>query len=451
VRADEFIELASGYSPLGEVQNAGTHKHRAGWDLTFSAPKSVSVLWGTAAQSNRLKLEQAHDRAVESAFRFMEQHAAFTRRGSGSVFSDYQRKEQVGLVAAVYRHGSSRELDPQLHSHCFVFNVAPRGDGSVGTLDSRHLYEWKMAGGAVYRAELATALRDLGYRIERDETSFRIADVPKALEDEFSKRRHQIEAMLNARGAKGAKASEVAALNSRQSKQLVSRDSLLQAWQETAKEIAPEWQRERIVLQSPTSREVAPFDVKTAQSGMTHGTSTINEAQLYAQVAQERQVHTGLRGVEDAVASLKADRDTVHLTDWKGQSRFTTREMQKIEREMVGRAERMSAKLRHTVSAENLRRALAAKPTLSAEQKRAVEHVTRGGDMACVQGMAGTGKSFMLSAAKNAWESQGLRVRGASLSGKAAQELEKGSGIESTTLKRLEIDTRGYTEPFSSS
>ena len=165
VAADEFAAAAAGFGPDGQalVQRAGSETRRAGWDCTFSAPKSVSVAWALADEETRAAIERAHDAAVERALEYMQAHAIRTRRGHGGV-----SEERAEMVAAVFRHATSRELDPQLHSHCFVLNLARRADGTWGTIESRHIYQQQKVIGAIYRAELAHRLRELGYQVERD-------------------------------------------------------------------------------------------------------------------------------------------------------------------------------------------------------------------------------------------------------------------------------------------
>ena len=438
VTREDFLELASGCTPAGDVQGAGEN-HRAGWDLTWSAPKSVSILWAAVDVETRKKIEIAHDRAVAGGVKFIEQHAAYGRRGAHG-----EIHEKVGLVAAVYRHGTSREMDPQLHTHVMVFNVSLRADASIGAIESRYLYEWKMAGGAAFRAELSAELQKLGYSIERDGNSFRVVGVPDQLCSKFSKRRDQIEVALKKHGARGGKASEIAALDTRKSKRKFEGEMLLKTWQATAKEISPDWTPLLCLNQQKIER--MPLDIKAVQAEMTRQNSTVSAAQLYAAVGQDRQVFGNIAAIEESILEVKRDRETVALEGHHCEERYTTKEMLQIERNMVDRAERMNNAFSHAVSPDKIRVVIDAKPTLSVEQKAAVQHVTKGNSLAVVQGDAGTGKSFMLSAARDAWESQGYRVRGVSLSGKAAQELQQSSGIKSITLKRFEMDSRGYID-----
>jgi len=126
----------------GRMQN-----HAAGWDMTFSAPKSVSVLWALSEERGRMAIEGAHRIAVATATRHLEHTAAWARRGKGGAV----REPAAGLLMATFDHHTSRELDPQLHSHVFIFNLAPRRDGTWGAIVSREVYKAQKRAGAEYR------------------------------------------------------------------------------------------------------------------------------------------------------------------------------------------------------------------------------------------------------------------------------------------------------------
>jgi len=226
VKKHELRSLFEGLAPGSDQALVQLGRgHQPGWDLCFSAPKSVSVAWGVGEREVREAIEAAHERAVDAALGYLEETASFTRRGRGGT-----ELERAGLSVATFQHGTSRAEDPQLHTHALVLNVASREDGSFGTLRSRDLYQHKMAAGALYRAELAANLAELGFELEQDGSAFRIVQVPRELEAEFSKRR---EAILR-QGPRTAVEAERAALSTREVKGHVARGELFEHWRSEA-------------------------------------------------------------------------------------------------------------------------------------------------------------------------------------------------------------------------
>ncbi|MBJ3764275.1 Ti-type conjugative transfer relaxase TraA [Maribius pontilimi] len=154
--------------------------------------------------------------------------------------------------------------------------------------------------------------------------------------------------------------------------------------------------------------------------------------------------HSDGPGQFDAVlGAMRRAPDLVALgQDGRGDERFTTRDMLKVEQRLHRAAMAMAERERHAIDARNREAALARAEArgliLSAEQAEALAHVTDGRDLGIVIGHAGTGKSAMLGVAREAWETAGYRVRGAALSGIAAENLEGGSGIGSRTIASLE-------------
>ena len=236
VEAKTFRNLLTGLSPDGKnpfVQNAGDPKRQSGWDFTFSAPKCVSVLWAMSRPEVRRKIEMAHQLAVKAALDYLEAAGGITRRGQGGKI-----REATPLLFAMFEHGTSREQDPQIHTHAVLFNLALRSDGTTGTLVTKKLFELKLTTGALYREELAKQLVQLLHLgIEfRANGIFHIMGVPQSLCDTFSKRRKQIEQIMKDLGLTSAIDAKEAAINTRRRKKLIPRKQLFEAWQEVGRQ-----------------------------------------------------------------------------------------------------------------------------------------------------------------------------------------------------------------------
>ena len=199
INATELDRVLSGQHPAtGEALGRVLSSRVPGFDLTFSAPKSVSVLFGVGDDELRAVLRDAHDRAVVDALGYMEREAAVTRRGPGGV----QSIAGNGLVAAAFRHRTSRAGDPQLHTHVLVANLTLGADGRWSTLDGRRIYAHAKTAGYLYEARLRSLLtRELGVEWTTVRNGIAdIAGVPPPVLRAFSRRRADIEAELERRG-----------------------------------------------------------------------------------------------------------------------------------------------------------------------------------------------------------------------------------------------------------
>src|SRR6266487_2493392 len=171
-----------------------------GYDATFSAPKSVSVLFAIGGPELRAEIRAAHVAAVEDAgLAYLEDHAAFTRRGrNGGMITDTD-----GLVIARFEHRTSRALDPQLHSHCLVLNkVRDAHDGSWRALHGRPLFEEAKTAGMLYQAALRAELtRRLGvaWGPVSEHGQAELAGIPRQLLARFSTRATEVEAAAEAK------------------------------------------------------------------------------------------------------------------------------------------------------------------------------------------------------------------------------------------------------------
>ena len=232
---------------LGRRGKDGEIHHRPGRDLTFSAPKSVSI---AALGGDDKRIVEAHDRAVAATLAWIEKNAAETRMkdpgsGPGQV-PETGTMARVGnqkIVAATFRHDTSRNLDPQLHSHSVIANMLKGEDGKWRSMANEGLYARQKLIGMLYRSELAAGLARLGYGIEKTHADgrFEIAGVPRTAIEAFSSRRAEIEAAMAERnlGASGdsPRLAERAALMTRAAKRDIDRDELRGVWAKQAADL----------------------------------------------------------------------------------------------------------------------------------------------------------------------------------------------------------------------
>lgn len=221
VERDTFERLYHAIDNNGQslVDKVRRHKERTpAFDITLSAPRSVSLAWSFASYDTKCLIEAAQQRAARATLTVLEREAAWARRGRDGAFL-----EKVPLTTATFQHGESRPTehadgrmfgDPNLHTHCVVLNIATRkSDFTVGGLHSKLIRDFKMAAGATYHAALAHELQTIGFAIDRTGKNgvFEIAGVDDATIRYFSARRQEIEAELAGRGVVSSEATALAA------------------------------------------------------------------------------------------------------------------------------------------------------------------------------------------------------------------------------------------------
>src|SRR5258705_4975988 len=165
---------------------------------------------------------------------------------------------------AQFDHRTSRESDPQLHTHAFIFNLAPRRDGSWGAIVSRELYKAQKQAGATYRRALASELERQGIRLERQNDTFRVAAIPRDVERAFSKRRQAIEEAARIHGYSTARGMELATLRTRRPKRDARLGDLIKHWQAEAKALGVELGRSRQHMQTIVTSNSRPRPTRSA-------------------------------------------------------------------------------------------------------------------------------------------------------------------------------------------
>lgn len=415
----------------------------AGFDLTFRAPKSVSVLFGVGEDEVASAIRDGHAAAVAEALGYLERHACGGRRGKGGVVA----VKGSGFVGAAFEHRASRAGDPLLHTHVVVANMTLGPDGRWTALDGRLLYRHAKTAGYVYQAVLRLELGErLGLRFGRVERGTAdLAGMPREVIEHFSQRRLEILRLMHARGERSAKAAQVATLESRRRKERsVPERRLREEWRARAAEHGLSHRSVELMLKRIPELETGGEDVErlTARllgpDGLTRDRATFSRREVVQAFAEAAKGGARIDEVEaQADAFLRRD-GVIAVEAVSGECRFTTSELVATERELVEGAVRRRAAGVGMAGEGAVSAALAARPVLSVEQRTLVVALVTGGDgVAVVRAAAGTGKTSALEAAREAWQRAGVPVLGCALAARAAGELRDQAGIDATTIARL--------------
>lgn len=456
VEKADIEALINGGAPSGAplVQNAYSDKRRLGWDCTFSAPKSVSVVWARADDELRTKVQEAQTIAAKRGIDALERYAAFTRRGKAGETLE----RTAGLVAATFNHCTSREQDPQLHTHAVICNVAPRADDSWGSVESRKIYQWQKAAGALYRAELAAQMKQLGFQIERDEDSFHVSGVDKELCEHFSKRSKSIREELKKQGvdSSASKAGDLIKLDTRKDKGLVDHQALLKSWQSEMDSMGFHTETLQSIQAEALLDAELPEDDQILYS-ITDKKATFRPQDLFYQTAiQSVQSGSNAAECEKNVKRLIRDQEVVELSaENPFEPQYTTKSVLNCERMMIQTARDLSSRFTKSLSEPEIQRALKKAESelvfpFDDEQIEAVYNALNGPDISIVQGSAGAGKTTLMLAARHAYNERGYKVLGASIAKKAADNLQEETGIQSVTVASLINKITNGTNPLSS-
>jgi Ti-type conjugative transfer relaxase TraA len=469
VEASDLHAIWAGENPTtGDRLGRFPNREVAGFDLTFRAPKSVSLLAGLGDPDTAKVVRDAHESAVDAAMDYVEREATRSRTGKAGM----NQIEVNGIVAAAFRHRTSRLGDPHLHTHVLVANMAEGADGVWRTLDARWLYLYGSTAGYLYEAHLRHELK-VRLGVEWGPVKNGIADidgVDEDVRDHFSDRAKEIQEHLDEVGFGSARAAEIATLDTRKAKDATLTDgSMRDVWEAKAAEIG--WDPTTLadtLHRAPEHPAAVDVDALAADllspEGLTKQASSFDRRDLLRAVCQRLPAGATVADVEAMADQVLVRAEVVRLvqTDGPGllssnvirhtdgkivaapgvaEGRWSTAELIGIERKVVDRATARSGETTCVVPADVLARVLDRRPTLSAEQVEMVQRLcTSGNGIDVVSAAAGTGKTYTFDAVREAWEASGHRVIGAALAGIAGQELQSAAGIESMTLAMLQID-----------
>ena len=453
VRFEDHLCTLQGCDPrTGKalVQKAGLNRRYA-WDLTLSTPKSLSILWAIAEPELRKMIEMAHDLAVQrTILEFIENKLLLGRRGSADERTLTYVK--VALLVAMFRHGSSRELDPQLHTHALLQALGLRVDRTWGAIDAKELFEWKLALGAIYRAELAAEIRKLGFRIEPDREFWRVVGIPQELETVFSKRRAQIESVLMAKGLYGGKASEIAALDTRREKNVLAASLLHEEWRMISAEhgLTPEIINNLRNMGINQEENSLPLEREKIIRSLTKK-GVFQEKDLCFIVATGCSwIGRGIDEINREVSGLLNDPEIIVLPGKSKRVYYSTKMILSLEEEIMLKARDGKEDTRHLlpdslVSAEIARLQLFQGIFLPKNLQKAINHLTtRPGRVQLLLVKEVLEKSLVLQVVRQAYELHGSEVIDCHLQGKKTEVPGQNLGIPSQPLLGLLREIKGY-------
>jgi conjugative relaxase-like TrwC/TraI family protein len=436
IEPDQLVAMLTGMNPatgepLGLIAVSGRGSV-PGFDLTFSAPKSVSLLRALGGKKVGAEVKAAHQRSVEAALKYMEANACLTRRGKGGATF----VKGNGFIAAGFMHRSSRNGDPQLHTHVLIANATQGPDGKWTRLYHPAIYEHAKTASYIYEAHLRHELT-LTLGVEWQPVRKGIAEI-QGFKDEwlkaFSTRRAEI---LEAAGeGASARARQIATLATRKTKEGIELGDLRQRWQSKAEEIG----LDRDAIAATMGREVelvSKLTLAQLDREVTAHASHFDRRDAIQAVANQLPNGAPAHEVEAAADAFLASESVVTMAETAKGIRYTTKRIWELERQALEAAERMAAEPRGEAGELVAARVIAARPSTNPGQREMIRRLLAGREgIVVVIGEAGTGKSFATVAAAEGWAQAGFELRVAAPTWRAANVLSA-EGLEAMTVAGL--------------
>jgi conjugative relaxase-like TrwC/TraI family protein len=457
VTAEDFARLSQGQHPLSGEQlvrqrasyeykdpdgkTVKTMEHRAGWDATFSAPKSVSL---TALVGGDDRVRAAHRDSVRVA---LEQLEHYTQARIGG---NHPPETTAKFIAAKFEHDTARPVDgyvaPQLHTHAVVFNITERENGQARAIQPQSLFASQQFATAVYQSELTYRLTQLGYEITIGRSGApEIKGYSQEYLDASSPRSQQIREYLDRTGRTGKEAAEIAAHSTRDRKEVHSPADVMAAHRKLAADFG--YQADAVVH---AARERLQHQEKPANSfDRVRESLTFSRDKNFereAVVDERALIRDGLRrGMgEVTYGQVRSNLDArlasgefqiVERSQSMPARHFTTARTIEAEKEIVQRVREGQNQTAPALSRSEAIHFAEQHPHLNRAQQSVVEDVLSCHDrVQGIQGIAGAGKTTALSVVRSAAETQGYSVEGFAPTSRAARQLGE-AGIEAGTLQ----------------
>src|SRR5262245_12879937 len=464
VREDDFARMSEGRHPrtgeqlieqrlpheykTADGQTVKTMGHRAGWDATFSAPKSVSV---TALVGGDERVREAHREAVRVAVDKMEAYVQ-ARMGGNRV------PENTGnWAAAKFEHDTARPVDgyaaPQLHTHVVFFNMTESHDGEFRAIQSKELYRSQQYGTAVYQSELAWRVRELGYDLQVGKNGApEIKGYSREYLEANSPRSQQIQEHLNEAGLSGAGPAQIAAHRTREEKLSVDRSEVQARHRAVAEahgnqpDSVVRAARERGPTQTQDPSRHAHAAVTYARDKCFEREAVVDQRELMKEALKHASGKAPSEQVSRAFDERvkRGDFTSAHDRPGSPSNRYTTPTVIANERRNIEHMRQGQNRCQPLVSGRIAAEAERAEH-LNQTQRRVVSETLSNRDQIFgVQGVAGSGKTTTLREIRIAAQRDGYKVEGLAPTSRAASQLEE-AGIPSNTLQRHLAEPSSYS------
>jgi conjugative relaxase-like TrwC/TraI family protein len=456
VAAEDFARMSEGRHPQSgeqlvrqrasyEYQDADgktvkTMEHRAGWDATFSAPKSVSL---TALVGGDHRVREAHRESVRVALDELERYT------QARIGGNHPAETTGRFAVAKFEHDTARPVDgyaaPQLHTHAVIFNLTERDNGQTRALQERGLFEFQQFGTAIYQSELMHRLRALGYEIEAGRSGApEIKGYSQEYLDAASPRSQQIREYLEQTGHEGPEAAQIAAHATRDKKQIHTPAEVLAAHRQIAARFGNQADtvvteaRKRAHIQDPGDSHMRARDAVTyARDRNFELEAVIDERDLFRDALRRGMGETTYPQIRAnfEVRVMGGEFQAVPAQKHESGRQFTTAETIRAEREVLRRMEQGQNQAPQIMSIQDAVRLTSSREQLNSAQRAAIEEILASRDVVQgLQGRAGSGKTTVLRSIREGAEQRGYVVKGFAPTSRAAHQL-RDAGISADTLQ----------------
>lgn len=466
----QFTNLLGGILPNGQDLARKTkdgREHNPGTDLTFSVPKSFSIqMMLYATSEERQAMEKAVISSVNKTLSYIEKEGyIFARKGSNGK----QREKLTSLTFATFLHTTNRNLEPQVHIHSFLANVAKCSDSKYRCVNIDNLLKNNKFFGQIFRNELAIETKQLGLDITSTiladgSGSFELSKIHPKLIEAFSTRRKEIVELCKLYGITSKAGRDKVVINSRKTKKLVTQEELSKAWREIEQQVQKEIDSssiggsDSIEEMASTSLNIKDL-VKLCVGDISYNKTVFTKEEIIQKTLRYGIGNFTIEDCKKEIAALIQNGDLIQHQD-----KYTTKELLFKEKQIWGYAinainhgKAMIQAKKFEVKLQQFQARAIAKDSnfqMNDQQKLAIKHILTSNDQTItMEGLPGVGKSTVLNAVREISKRKiinmlglGDKFKGSAPTASASKTLSESAGVESQTLHSFIAKYRGYIE-----